>query len=93
MIIAVDFDNTLRIEKEPNIELIARLIAEQRRGNIVILWTCREGRSLSEAVGFLRDYGLIPNFVNQNCPQAIRLLGHDTRKIYADIYIDDKAVR
>ena len=36
MIIAVDFDNTLRIGKEPNIELIARLTAEQRRGNIVI---------------------------------------------------------
>ena len=93
MIIAVDFDETLQIGKEPNTPLISRLIQEQRRGNIVILWTCREGRSLQEALHFLRQHGFAPNGVNQNSPQAIRMLGHDSRKIYADIYIDDKAVK
>ena len=93
MIIAVDFDGTLQIGKEPNLPLINRLIQEQRQGNTVILWTCREGRSLREACSFLREHGLVPNGVNQNSPQAIRMLGHDSRKIYADVYIDDKALR
>lgn len=93
MIIAVDFDGTLQIGKEPNTPLIQRLIREQRQGNTVILWTCREGKSLREAVQFLYEQGFVPNGINQNCPQAIRMLGHDSRKIYADIYIDDKAVR
>lgn len=60
-------------------------------GDTVILWTCREGRRLAEAVAFLRNNGLVPNFVNANCPQGIRRMGHDSRKVYADVYIDDKA--
>ena len=93
MIIAVDFDGTLQIGNEPNLALISKLRQEQRKGNIVILWTCREGRSLQKAVQFLRENGLVPNEINRNCPQAIRMFGHDPRKIYADIYIDNKAVR
>lgn len=91
MIISIDFDGTLQnSDKTPNLPLISRMIAEQRRGNIVILWTCREGKSLADAVQFLRQYGFTPNYINQNCPQAIRMMGHDSRKIYADVYIDDK---
>lgn len=93
MIIAVDFDGTLQIGKQPNLDLISRLRQEQRKGNIVILWTCREGASLQKAVQFLRENGLMPNYINQNCPQACHMLGHDPRKIYADIYIDNRAVR
>ena len=90
MIIAVDFDGTLQIDGKPNHGLIQALQREQRRGNTVILWTCREGKSLSEAVRFLRDNGFFANYINQNAPQAIHMLGRDPRKIYADIYIDDK---
>ena len=93
MIIAVDFDGTLQIGKDPNMPLISRLIREQQQGNTVILWTCREGKSLREACRFLYQHGLVPNGVNENSPEAIRRLGHNPRKIYADIYIDDKAVR
>lgn len=91
MIIAVDFDDTLQLpDGTPNLTLIARLRASQRRGDIVILWTCREGPGLQEALTFLRRHGFVPNLANQNAPQAIRLLGHDSRKILADVYIDDK---
>ena len=90
MIIAVDFDGTLKIGKEPNLPLMQRLCAEQKKGNIVILWTCREGKSLVEALTFLQVNGFRPNYVNQNAPEAIRMLKRDPRKIYADIYIDDK---
>ena len=94
MIIAVDFDGTLLLKDgNPNMTLISRLNKEQKKGNIVILWTCREGKRLNEALLFLQKYGFRPNLVNQNCPQAIKMLGHDPRKIYADIYIDDKGIR
>lgn len=94
MIIAVDFDGTLQFpDKKPNVDLIARLNSEQRKGNTVILWTCREGRRLNEALFFLQKNGFRPNFINRNSPQAIMMLGHDPRKIYADIYIDDKSIR
>lgn len=90
MIIAVDFDGTLQIEGKPNLKLIQSLKQEQRRGGTVILWTCREGRTLAEAVGFLKKYGFTPNCINQNAPQTISRLGRNPRKVYADIYIDDK---
>ena len=94
MIIAVDFDGTLQFaDGRPNQELIARLNTEQRKRNTVILWTCREGKRLQEALFFLQKNGFRPNLVNQNSPQAIKMLGRDPRKIYADIYIDDKGIR
>ena len=94
MIIAVDFDGTLQFSNgKPNEDLLFRLKTEQRKGNTVILWTCREGKRLNEALIFLQKYGFRPNLVNQNSPQAIAMLGHDPRKIYADVYIDDKNIR
>lgn len=93
IIIAVDFDGTLQFaNKKPNTTLIGRLIAEQSKGNIVILWTCREGKRLTDALLFLQKNGFKPNFINQNAPQAVKMLGHDPRKIYADVYIDDKNI-
>lgn len=93
MIIAVDFDGTLYNAGAANAALLKRLSKAQRNGDTVILWTCREGKRLAEAVAFLNGVGFRPDFVNQNAPEAIRRLGHDSRKIYADIYIDDKAIR
>ena len=93
MIIAVDFDGTLQISGQGNEKLISWLKNQQKTGNIVILWTCREGKSLFEAVQFLRQYNFVPNFVNCNCPESIKRMGHDSRKVYADIYIDDKGMK
>ena len=94
MIIAVDFDGTMQFaDGSPNMTLISRLKKEQKKGNTVILWTCRDGKRLQDALIYLQQYGFRPNFVNQNCPQAIKMLGHDPRKVYADIYIDDKGIR
>ena len=64
----------------------------QKQGDIVILWTCRDGKRLTEALNILAKSGFKPNLVNQNAPQAIQALGYDPRKILADIYIDDKAI-
>lgn len=91
MIIAVDYDNTLMIDKRANIALIRRLKVLQSQGNIIILWTCRNGYRLAEAVRTMARYGFKFNYINYNTPDTIKRLGYDPRKVLADIYIDDKA--
>ena len=93
MIIAVDYDGTLEVNGQMNASLIRRLKNAQRSGDFVILWTCREGASLAEAVSRLRSAGFNPNAVNDNHPAIIAQYGGNSRKVYADIYIDDKATR
>ena len=93
MIIAVDYDGTLFDGKAFNIGLLKRLRASQKRGDTVILWTCREGKTLAEALTALQNVGFRPNYVNCNSPEGLQRLRHDSRKIYADVYIDDKAVK
>lgn len=93
MIIAVDYDGTLERNGMMNRALISRLKAAQRNGDAVILWTCREGKSLMDALRALKSSGFVPNAVNENAPEGIRRLGYNSRKILADVYIDDKAAR
>ena len=93
MIIAVDYDGTLDINGEMNIPLIRRLAASQKRGDIIILWSCRAGERLELAVQNLKRVGFRPNYVNSNTRETIMRLGYDPRKVLADVYIDDKNAR
>lgn len=93
MIIACDYDGTLEIDGKMNQALIADLIRAQRSGNIVILWTCRCDNRLHEALGKLMQCGFRPTLVNENAPQTIQRLKRNPRKVFADVYIDDKAVK
>ena len=95
-IIAVDFDGTLCAEcfpyiGEPNLPLICALLEQKRLGKKLILWTCRCGDRLSEAVEWCAHQGLTFDAVNENLPEIIALYGSDSRKITADLYIDDKS--
>ena len=95
-IIAVDFDGTLCENKwpdigEPNTELITYLVNEQCAGAKVILWTCRTGKELIDAILWCGDYGLNLDGANTNTPEIIEEFGRDTRKIFADEYIDDRS--
>ena len=95
-IIAVDFDGTLCKDRwpgigKPNTELFAALIlAKKELQAKVILWTCRRGDLLSEAVAFCKEYGLKFDAINENLPEVIEWMHGDSRKIYADLYIDDR---
>lgn len=94
-VIAVDFDGTLCENKwpkigEPNTELIRQLAEEQEAGTAVILFTCRSGKMLDEAVNWSREQGLRFDRVNDNMPERIRAYKGNTRKISADVYIDDR---
>lgn len=94
MKIAVDFDGTIVENKYPKIgkpKLFAfeTLLQLQKDGHLIILWTFRSGRQLDEAVEFCRSNGLEFYAVNKNYPEE-KFDSTISRKIDADIYIDDK---
>lgn len=97
MIIAVDFDGTLCESAwpkigEPNTEIIEELKWRKARGDKVILWTCRVGSMLEDAVAWCREMGIEFDAVNENLPEMIAQYGNNCRKVYADEYWDDKSV-
>lgn len=90
--IAVDFDGTLADTDateiySPNTKLINYLIERRRQGDKVILWTCREGSRLEQAVEWCKHQGLEFDAVNDNIP-GLKIFTNP-RKVAADIYIDD----
>lgn len=98
MIIAVDFDGIL-CENEfpdvgkPNYNMVSFVRELIDTGHEVILWTSRTGEELTAAVDWCGDRGLHFCAVNDNAPSNIAkyesLYPNGTRKVYADIYIDD----
>lgn len=94
-IIAVDFDGTLCENKWPEIgmpneELIEYLKKRQANGEKLILWTNRVGNRLDEAVKWSAEKGLVFDAVNENLPEIVEAFGVDSRKIFANEYIDDR---
>ena len=60
------------------------------QGHKIILWTSRAGADLENAEEWCRLQGIVFDAVNEPLPEQIKRWGNDTRKIYADYYIDDK---
>ena len=94
-IIACDFDGTLCENAWPEIgevkeDVVWYMKKHQAEGDKIILWTCRTGELLDAAVKWCEDQGLIFDAINENLPEIIETMGGDTRKIYADEYVDDK---
>lgn len=98
MIIAVDFDGTIVEHRYPSIgreipfaiETLKKLAKEQHR---LILWTVREGKLLDEAVQFCRERGLEFYAVNRDYPEEEKNKNnHFSRKLKADMWIDDRNV-
>ena len=96
MIIAVDFDGTIVEHRYPSIgkerpfaiDTLRKLAAE---GHRLILWTVREGQYLDEAVEFCRNRGLEFYAVNRDYPEEVQEHNnHFTRKLKADLWIDDR---
>jgi hypothetical protein len=97
-VIAIDFDGVLSLGKFPQcgpandemIGLLKRLIADSSPIRpFYILWTSRSGACLDEAVKWLQKQGLVFDFVNE---QPYETPKNYTRKILADLYVDDRAI-
>ena len=95
--IAIDFDGCLCSEEWPQIgvpnwDIINVAKAEQESGSALILWTCREGKLLADAVEACRSWGLEFDAINSSTTEWIAAWGGDTRKVGATEYWDDRAV-
>ena len=99
MRIAVDFDGTIvenqypaiGVEKPFAVKTLKRLAAE---GDDIILWTARSGPLLQDAVDWCESQGLKFFAVNSNYHTCVAHQNgfKGSRKIHADIFIDDRII-
>lgn len=99
MIIAVDFDGILADDvsfpdvgypHQQMVDFVKQLIED---GHEVVLWTSRTGQALSNAVTWCYYRGIVFCEINDNSPSNKAKYASSypfgTRKVCADIYIDD----
>ena len=99
MRIAVDFDGTIvenqypaiGVEKPFAVRTLKQLAAE---GDDIILWTARSGQLLQDAVDWCESQGLKFFAVNSNYHTCVAHQNgfQGSRKIHADIFIDDRII-
>lgn len=97
MVIAVDFDGTIVEHKYPAIgrelpfatETLRMLIRDRHK---LILWSVREGALLDEAVEWCRERGVEFYAVNRDYPEERREHETFSRKLKADLFIDDRNI-
>ena len=103
-IIAIDYDGTLFTKSwpekgDPKQDVIDKIKEFKAEGAEVALWTCREGVALEEATKRCKEAGLEFDSINDNVPSQLEYMRKKaeegeifaTRKIFADIYVDDRA--
>lgn len=97
MIIAVDFDGTIVENAYPEIGEPMKGAREalqyfREEGHTIIINSCRAGIYADNMRKWLKSRMFHFDFINENDPKRTAQYGGDTRKISADIYIDDKNV-
>lgn len=95
MTIAIDFDGTIVEHRYPKIGgeipfAIESLKMLQKDGHRLILWSVREGKLLNEAVEWCRERGVEFYAANRDYPEEEAAHQGFSRKIKADIFIDDR---
>jgi len=103
-IIAIDFDGVIaQINKDwvpgtpnypgPLVEDAAKYIRQLHKdGHQIIIWTCRGGQNLYLAEQFLDEHNIPYDRINDNVDGFYDRFKHNTRKVHADIYIDDNQI-
>ena len=95
MVISIDFDGTIVENAYPGIgrlkpNAVAVINRLKEEGHQIIINTCRSGIFEGNAYSFLNAVGIEYDYINSNLPDRIEYYKADTRKISADLYIDDK---
>lgn len=95
MTIAVDFDGTIVEHRYPRIGkeipfAVDTLKLLQQEHHRLILWTVREGEFLQEAVDWCKERGLEFYAVNRDYPEETLQDAGYSRKLKADLFIDDR---
>ncbi len=103
--LGIDYDGTLFEDSWPEIgdpkqDVIDKVKEFKKSGAEIILWTCREGKSLQEALSRSSMEGIEFDAINENSPsqkkyQSEKLKENGDifalRKIFAHLYIDDRS--
>jgi hydroxymethylpyrimidine pyrophosphatase-like HAD family hydrolase len=97
MIIAIDFDGTIVENEFPSIGPLrngAQLYINKLHndGHTIIIWTCRCGEDADNARKFLKTAGIPFHKFNENADENMALYTEDSRKVFADVYIDDRDI-
>lgn len=103
-ILAIDYDGTLfegsyPDKGNPKQDIIDKVKKFQKAGAEIILWTCRGGEPLKEAVGRCKEVGLEFDAINENAPSNMEWIEGEREKgqefcdpkIFAHFYVDDRA--
>lgn len=98
LIIAIDFDGVIAELTGSNIP--GKLVKDadkyinqlHKDGHDIIIWTCRGGYNLYLAEQFLEEHKIHYDRINDNVASHYDNFTHNTRKVNADVYIDDKQV-
>jgi len=96
-IFAIDLDGTIWEEQYPDIgpifqEAIESLREIKQLGHTIILWSCREGKLLEDALNVMKQYNIPYDYANENIPERVKFYNSDCRKIGADYFVDDRNI-
>ena len=98
MTIAVDFDGTIVTHEYPNIGKELPFATDtlkllMKEGHQLILWSVREGELLDQAIDWCKERGVEFYAINKDYPEeTLGNNNHFSRKIKADIFIDDRNI-
>lgn len=110
LILLCDFDGTLAENAYPGIgepvvseidgrTIIDKVLELRERGWYLILWTCRQGKTLEEAIEWCAEHGLVFDRINDEHPDAHAAFGFDdpatftpSRKVFGNLTLDDRVV-
>lgn len=94
-ILAIDFDGTIAHasypelgDPKPNAVEVIRKLKEE--GCYIIIWTCREGQHLHWIAAYCDLHGIPYDSINEQHPDIFNFYKNNTRKVLADIYLDDR---
>lgn len=93
-VVAVDFDGTIVENAYPKVgkpkwNVIEKLRKWHEEGHTIVIWTCRSNQTLLDAIQFLCENKVPYDYFNE---YPLNSWGDWTRKIFAHIYLDDRAL-
>jgi len=103
-IVAIDYDGTLfegghPDKGAPRIDVIEKAKQFKKFSAEIILWTCRDSGALQEAITRCKEHGLTFDAINTNSFSQVQYMRKElaegdvfaTKKIFADLYVDDRS--
>ena len=95
--IACDFDGTIVSDNYPKlgalkpdaVRVLKKIVAH---GGRLIIWTCRTGNEAELVKKMLADAGIVYHAFNDNLEENKIEYPDNSRKVFADTYIDDRSI-